>query len=61
MKRLVLVLVLVALMLLAVAPMASAFSMPAVCAYAGYGPQWMTQCLVAVAMELWIDPLDLLD
>jgi hypothetical protein len=60
-KKLVLILLIAAIFLLSVLPAAAmAFTKPAVCELAGYGPQWWAACMIAIAMELWIDPLDLL-
>ena len=61
MKKLLLTLVLVALVVMIAVPVVMAFHMPAVCEYAGYGPQWTWQCVVGIALELWMDPMDLLD
>lgn len=41
-------------------PVPAHAELPAVCSLAGYGPQWMTQCLIQIAFALWIDPLTLL-
>lgn len=60
MKELVLIVLLCVMVLLVMAPLASAFEMPGVCAYAGYGPQWLTRCIIEIAFELWLDPLELL-
>jgi len=55
-------LVIIALMIFTVTlpPVEARAEMPAVCAWAGYGPQWMAQCLIQIAMILWMDPLTLL-
>jgi hypothetical protein len=63
MKNFVLLAILVVLVatLIALPPFtipAQAFQMPAICEWAGYGPQWLTMCLVQIAFELWIDPID---
>lgn len=39
---------------------ALAYEVPAVCAWAGYSPAYAWQCIVAICMELWINPIDYL-
>lgn len=35
-------------------------ALPTVCAWAGYGPQWMTMCLIMIAFEYGVDAWDYL-